>query len=74
MFTEVMLEPDEVLYHQGEIAKDMYFIVSGFVDELTEAGDVETLYQQLRPGNATGDVAFFFKMRYSFVCLCAFGL
>jgi CRP-like cAMP-binding protein len=63
MCTEVVFEPDEFVYHQHEVAKDMYFIMQGTIDELSESGDVETVHQTLRPGSTTGDVSFFFKMR-----------
>ena len=66
MLTEVTLEPDEVLYHQQEVAKDMYLVVSGNIDEISDIGDVEALHQQLRPGNTSGEISFFFKMRSVF--------
>jgi CRP-like cAMP-binding protein len=62
--TEERFESEEYLYRQHEVATDMFIVLAGAVDEVTESNAAEVLQQQLRPGNTTGDVPFFFKMRH----------
>ena len=64
--TTVAFSPGEYIYRLGEVATDMYIMYSGSADELVE--DQNTLSglklgSIVRPGQAFGELAFFFELQ-----------
>jgi len=55
---EVNLDPDEFLFHQGEMGKGMYLLLEGSVDVVLETEDHKILkvLATLKPGDYVGEV------------------
>jgi CRP-like cAMP-binding protein len=63
LLVEVNFAPEEYLYRASEIARDMFFIIDGSVDEITESEKGEKVDATIKPGGTTGVLSFFFGMR-----------
>jgi len=68
MLREVQFSPEEYLYRAGEMATEMFFIISGSVEEVSEIKkkglSSEKVERVLSRGKGTGDLAFFFGTRH----------
>lgn len=55
---EVNLDPDEFLFHQGEMGKGMYILLEGTIDVVLESKDHKILkiLASLQPGDFVGEV------------------
>ena len=63
LLVEVNFAPEEYLYRASEIARDMYFVVDGSVDEISEGDKGEKIDAVVKSGGTTGVLSFFFGMR-----------
>ncbi|KAK3254973.1 hypothetical protein CYMTET_35831, partial [Cymbomonas tetramitiformis] len=61
---EVAFTTGEVIFHAGEIARDMYIVSSGIVEMLQVIDGVEVPDGMIKRGGMLGELAFFFSMRH----------
>jgi len=61
LLLEVSFVPEETVFTSGEISKEMYFVVSGSVEELD--GDDEKVTAVAHKNHSLGALAFFFGLR-----------
>ena len=54
--------PGEVLIHQGEMKRDLFFLTEGVVEISRKEGDGELILNEIEPPYILGDVAFLFGM------------
>jgi len=54
--------PGEVVIHQGEMKRDLFFLTEGVVEISRKEGDGELVLNEIEPPYILGDVAFLFGM------------
>ena len=63
LLSEVNFAPEEYLYRTSEVARDMFLVIDGSVDDITETETGEKNDAVHRKGSCTGVLSFFFGMR-----------
>ena len=63
LLTEAAFAPEEFLYRAGEVARDMFLVIDGSVDDTKETVNGEKVDCVHRKGSCTGVLSFFFGMR-----------
>jgi len=66
LLQEVQFAPEEYLYRSGETANEMFFVVSGSLDEVSEKskGGAEKVERTVHIRGGTGELSFFFGLRH----------
>ena len=64
LLSEVTFAPEDYLYRISEIAREMFFVIDGSVDEVTETEKGEKVEAVVKAGGAIGVLSFFFGMRH----------
>ena len=55
-------QPGEVMIHQGEMKRDLFFLTEGVVEISRKEGDRDLVLNEIEPPYILGDVAFLFGM------------
>jgi len=63
LLREETFSPEEYIFRCNEISREMYFVVSGYVENLNETEDGEVLDSLMKRGDPCGDLSFFFGIR-----------
>jgi CRP-like cAMP-binding protein len=63
LLSEVNFAPEEYLYRTSEVARDMFLVIDGSVDDITDTETGEKVDAVHRKGSCTGVLSFFFGMR-----------
>ena len=66
LLREVSFSPEDVLFLAGHVSTEMFFVVSGSVEEVTENDDGDVIGDEHHTNEAVGPVAFFFGIRQFF--------
>ena len=64
LLSEVTFAPEDYLYRVSEIAREMFFVIDGSVDEITENDKGEKVEAVIKAGGTIGVLSFFFGMRH----------
>jgi ankyrin repeat protein/CRP-like cAMP-binding protein len=64
LLSEVTFSPEDYLYRISEIAREMFFVIDGTVEEVTESDKGEKVEAVVKAGGSIGVLSFFFGMRH----------
>ena len=64
LLSEVIFAPEDYLYRISEISREMFLVVDGAVDEISESEKGEKVDAVIKPGGTVGVLSFFFGMRH----------
>jgi ankyrin repeat protein len=64
LLSEATFAPEDYLYRNSEIAKEMFLVIDGSVDEISESEKGEKVDTVVKAGGTIGVLSFFFGMRH----------